>query len=115
MLIAAGIDTVLGHNEEGKGSLEHIERLDDVIDTVALALLLLDKMGKKLTVTRRVEETTTHLEIVSQLLRVYEVTIMRQCEIARIVVKREGLHVVCATATRCRVAHVANGYTTLQA
>ena len=110
MLISTSVDTILGHNEEGKGSLKHIEGLDNVIYTPLLALLLLDKMGQQLAIARRVKEAASHLKIMCQLLRVYQITIMGKGKVTRIVIKREGLHVVGTSATRCRVAHMAYSY-----
>ena len=39
---------------------------------------------------------------------------MRKRKVTRMVIKREWLHIVCATATRCRVAHMADSDATLE-
>ena len=114
MLIATSIYAALCHNQEGESSLQHIESLHDVVDTLILALILLHKVSQELTIARRVKQRATHLEIVGKFLRVHQVTVVRKGEVTRMVAKLERLHVVSATATSCSVAHMADSDVTLE-
>ena len=116
VLVAAGIDAVARHNQEGEGPFEHVQRIDNRVDarTVVVAGLLLDEVGQNLAVGGRLEEASLVLEILAQQLRVDDVAVVRQGEVARVVAEEEGLDVLRTAAARGRIAHVADGHAAAQ-
>ena len=65
--IAAGVEPVLGHDQEGEPAFEHVERVDDGENAVLRAVLLLDEVREDLAVGGRVEEAPLVLQVTHQL------------------------------------------------
>ena len=67
VFVAAGVEPVLGHDQEGEPAFEHVERIDDGEDAVLRAVLLLDEVREDLAVGGRVEEAPLVLQVTHQL------------------------------------------------
>ena len=100
--------------KERERTLDHVQCIDYGIYAVTVIRLLLDHVGENLAVGGRVEKASAVLEPQFQLARIDKVAVVREGEIARIVVEEERLHVLYATAPGRRIAHVAYGHVARQ-
>ena len=50
VLVTAGVEAVGSHDNHGEGTLDHIQGIHDIVDSVVLRTLLLDKMAEQLAV-----------------------------------------------------------------
>ena len=93
VLVPAGVDAVLGHHQDGEAAFDHVERLEDVDDTV-LAIVLLDQMGEELAVRRGLEDDAALLEQGLDLLGIDDVAVTGDGEIPLRLMEEDGVHVV---------------------
>ena len=112
MLVAAGVDAVLRHDEEGERAFDHIERFADGEDAgpVVLLVVLADQVGQDLAVRGRLEQAAAVLQVAAQLRGIHQVAVVREGKVARIVVEEERLDVLDAAAARGGIAYVADGH-----
>lgn len=117
MLVATGIDAVLGHDEEGEGTFYHIEGILDCKNagTLALARVLAYQVGKDFAVGRGLEEGSVVLKVAAELLGIHYVSVVCDGEIAGVVVEEEGLDVLDSASACGGVTHVAYGHIARQA
>ena len=114
VLVAAGIDTARGHHQERKGTLHHIQRIQDGLDTGTVAtIILLDKVSQDFAVGVGLEQTTLLLEVALQLRCIDQLTVVGNGKVARIVVKVERLNILGAVALGSRIEDVTDGHATL--
>ena len=73
-----------------------------------VARLLFDEVGQNLAVGSRLKQASLVLEMAAQQFRIDDVTVMRQCEIARIVAEKERLDILHAAAPGRGIAHMAD-------
>ncbi len=109
VFVAAGVNAVGSHYDEGESTLDHVQRLLDGVDAQRFRRALLYQMSENLAVRSGMKQTAFLFEETSELVRVDDVAVMRQREVARVVVENERLHVVYSPAARRGVSHVADG------
>ena len=116
VFVQAGVNAVGGHDQERERPLQHVQRIDDRKDArpVVVAGLLLDQVGQNLAVRRGLEQTALVLQILAQQGRIDDVAVVGQREIARVVTEQKRLHVLDATASGGRIAHMADGRISLE-
>ena len=81
---------------------------------ILISPLLLDEVCKDLCIRRRLEKASPVLKFLTKLFIVYDLAVVRQSEIAGIMVKKERLDVLSSLAAGIAVADVANGHLTLK-
>ena len=106
VLVAAGVDAVLGHQEEGEAAFHHVERLHQAEDPVLLAVLL-DQMRQQFAVGIGLEQRAVLLEVICDLAGVDHVSLARQGEITGQMMEKQGLHVVQAALGGIGILHAA--------
>ena len=114
VFVTAGIDAVSRHHQKRERSFEHIERLDDRIDTgpVVVAYLLFDKMGEHFAVRSGLEKTALVLQVVAQQIRIDDISVVGQCEITRIMMEQKRLYILRSAASGRRVADMTDSHVT---
>ena len=50
IFVASAIEAFVAEDEERKGSLNHIERIDDIVDTMFCVVVFLDQVGEQFAV-----------------------------------------------------------------
>ena len=79
-----------------------------------VARLLLDQVGQDLAVGGRLKQAALVFEVAAQQLRIDDIAVMRQREVARVVAEEERLDILHAAASGRGVTHMADGRGTFQ-